>query len=103
MKHKYFSEVKRLKDLKGFIKNKRGCKEDVNIDPKKEADVKKTFEKYQNKSEGELMSELMRSVEQGKADGTFTPEALSSFIGQVSPMLNEEQKRKLKNITGKLR
>ena len=53
--------------------------------------------------EQELMSELMRSVEQGKQDGSFTPEAAEAFMKKVSPMLDDAQRARMRQLMGMLK
>lgn len=54
--------------------------------------------KYENKSEGELMSELDRAVSSGKKDGSFSDEMLDKFIKNVAPMMDASQRKKLENL-----
>lgn len=58
-----------------------------------------TIEKYSQKSEEELMSDLERMIGEGRRDGTFSEEMLESFVKNVSPMMDEEQRKKLESIT----
>ncbi len=54
--------------------------------------------RYENKSEGELMSELEKMVSSGKKDGTFSDDMLDSFMKNVAPMMDVSQRKKLENI-----
>lgn len=65
--------------------------------------LEEDISRYEGKSEDELFNTLLAQVEQGKRDGSFTSEGLSSFIKSVSPMLTEEQRAKLHNIANKIR
>lgn len=60
--------------------------------------VEETIKEYENKSEGELMSDLESMISEGKNDGTFSNEMMEAFINNVSPMMNNEQQQKLKSI-----
>ena len=61
------------------------------------------IEKYGDKSEDELMSDLERMVVEGRKEGTFSDEMLEAFVQNVSPMMDDEQRRKLESITRMLR
>ena len=60
--------------------------------------VEDTIKKYEEKSEDELMGDLGHMISEGKKDGTFSDEMLEGFIKNVSPMMDETQRQKLKNI-----
>ena len=59
---------------------------------------------YQGKSEQELMREIGRRVSEGKRDGSFSDEKMRNIAATLSPMLDEQQKKKLgqlmKNLHG---
>ncbi len=84
-------------DIRNFAGGRRP--ENNNADQPIEEIVKK----YEGRSESELMRELMESVASGKKDGSFTDEKLSEFMSKVSPMLNSEQKKRLAEITERLK
>ena len=54
--------------------------------------------KYADKSESELMSALMQNVAAAKNDGSFSAEQLESFVGFVSPSLDEQSREKLTQL-----
>lgn len=84
--------------------NRANMKTDV--DSIKDKDIKSvedTIAKYENKSEGELMSDLERMVRQGRSNGSFSDEMLDSFIQNVSPMMNNEQRKKLRSLAEMMR
>ena len=58
---------------------------------------------YEGMEEDQLMGELMKNVAQGRQDGSFSEEKLDEFITKVSPMLTQEQRKRLEEIRGKLR
>ena len=68
------------------------------IDKRDIRDVEKTISEYENKSEGELMSDLERMISEGKKDGTFSEEMLDAFIKNVTPMMDKNQRQKLEAI-----
>ncbi len=58
-------------------------------------DLGAVAEKYKGKSENELMSALMRSVSDAKSNGSFSADQLDSFVGFVSPSLDDDSRTKL--------
>ncbi len=64
--------------------------------------VDSLISQYSGMSESELMCELSAAVSKQKAEGKFDPESLQRGIEAIAPMLNEEQRRRLYNITGRL-
>lgn len=92
-------------DLISFLSNKKnGGNKQENTEPDGDMaeDVKEKLKQYEGKSEEELMSDLLANVEAAKSEGTFSKEALEEFKSRVAPMLSEEQRRRLDEITGKL-
>ena len=69
-------------------------------DVKKIEDIAKS---YQGKSESEIMSDIFRIVRQEKAKGSLDNGQINSFANAITPMLNAEQKEKLKDILGKIK
>jgi hypothetical protein len=57
-----------------------------------------TISKYENKSEGELMTDLEKMISNGRKDGTFSDEMLDSFMKNVAPMMDASQRKKLDGI-----
>ena len=60
--------------------------------------IEETVSKYENKSESELMSDLERMIKEGRENGTFTEDMLDAFTRNVSPMLDDSQRKKLEGI-----
>ena len=92
-------------DLISFLANKKnGGNKQENTEPDGDMaeDVKEKLKQYEGKSEEELMSDLLANVEAAKSEGTFSKEALEEFKSRVAPMLSEEQRKRLDEITGKL-
>ena len=78
----------------------------VNVGDVNENDInsmEKTISHYENKSEGELMSDLERMIRDGRKNGTFSEDMLNSFIKNVSPMMDGAQRKKLDNIASKIK
>ncbi|MBQ9941528.1 MAG: hypothetical protein IJP03_00830 [Christensenellaceae bacterium] len=96
------------KDLKNFLKQ-RGKNVEQNaggeLPPQRQKqaeDLRRQVEALEGKSENELMERLFSAVQQGKKDGSFSPEALEQFARQVSPMLTPAQQQKLADLKNKL-
>jgi hypothetical protein len=68
------------------------------FDKQKETDLKERLKRYEGKSKGEIMSELMQAVENGKRDGTLSISELERYYQTASPMLNDEQRKKMREI-----
>ncbi len=83
-------------DIKSYAKNKKQSVQG-------EQDIKDKIDELSKKNENELMRELSAAVEAGKKDGSFSKSALSDFVSKVSPMLNAEQKARLKSLTDSLK
>lgn len=83
-----------MKDIRNFKKNTKNNNPDQN----KETNYNKINE-LSGKNESELMSELMNAIYTGKEDGTFNNEMLKNFIDTVSPMLSDDQSKRLKDIS----
>ena len=65
--------------------------------------MKNTAAKYRGKSEEELMRELKQTVQKDKASGTLTDKKMENFQKKISPMLNEQQRKKLEKIIKELK
>lgn len=65
--------------------------------------MKNTAAKYRGKSEEELMRELKQAVQKDKASGTLTDKKMENFQKKISPMLNEQQRKKLEKIMKELK
>lgn len=65
-------------------------------------DVKGKVDNYSRMSESQLMNEMNKLAFQGKNNGTVTAESLQSFYNQVSPMLSQQQRTKLKQLINSL-
>lgn len=74
-----------------------------NVDEAQIQSVEDTIKKYENKSEGEMMSDLEKMIMQGRKDGTFNDEMLDAFIKNVAPMMDGAQRKKLENIARMIR
>ncbi len=69
-----------------------------NVNDNEIRSIEETISEYENKSEGELMSDLEKMIYEGRKNGTFSDDMLDSFIKNVSPMMDSAQRKKLENI-----
>ena len=60
--------------------------------------VEEMIEKFQNLSEAELITELLSLINEKKRNGTFNPQEIQNIANIISPLLNEEQREKMKNL-----
>ncbi len=91
-----------MRDIKSFAKDKKQPLSDTAAAGSNEEELKSKVDELSSKSESELLNELTDAVNAGKQDGSFSPEALSRFISNVSPMLSEEQRKRLDDISKRL-
>lgn len=68
-----------------------------------ESAVKSKLNEYGNKSEEQLMNELLSSVRKMKADGTFDPSALENLFNTAYLFLNDAQRERMRAIIDMLK
>ncbi len=86
-----------MRNLRNFNKNARrdGKTAEQTL---KEFGLSGDYEKYAGMDEDGLIAELMKSVREAKANGTYNPEQMQAFIALASPSLSPEQREKLENV-----
>lgn len=67
-----------------------------------ERSIGELVDRYKDKSEAELMSELMRVTAQQRREGMLDSNSINSAAEAIMPMLNEKQTKKLNEILSKL-
>ncbi len=82
--------------------------DEIDIDKIKKTDEFKTIEEsdliekfltnYGNLSEEELLKKMLSIVAEKKKDGSFDAEKIKSLVNKIEPLLNDEQKAKMKNL-----
>lgn len=95
------------RDLKGIKsgnsgKGKTAAPSSNAVNPEAERNISELVDRYKDKSEAELMSELMRVTAQQKREGMLDANSISSAAETIMPMLNEKQAKKLNEILSKL-
>ena len=75
-----------MRNLRNFNKNARrdGKTAEQTL---KEFGLSGDYEKYAGMDEDGLIAELMKSVREAKANGTYNPEQMQAFIALASPSL----------------
>lgn len=91
LRQQKYNEAKKNEQAKD---NSRAASSNVNS----KQDVESIINEYADKSENELMGELLREVAKGRANGTLDNGDIDNFYNQAAPLLTAEQKKKLDNI-----
>lgn len=65
--------------------------------------MKNNVSQYEGKSEQELLKEVQRLAMKGRQQGELNNASLDSFANMLSPMLNDEQKKRLGDIISQLK
>ena len=65
--------------------------------------VEDMIKSREGKSEGELMEELLKSVKKSKEEGRYSQEEMERFKNTVTPLLTDEQRKKLDEILEKIK
>lgn len=60
--------------------------------------VENMYNSYKDKSEDELITELINHVAKQKQNGTFDMDNLEQMLAKVRPFLNEKQRQKLQDV-----
>ena len=64
--------------------------------------LKKQMGQYEGKSEDELMRELLRVTREEKQKGKLDANSVANIKNSIWPMLNDQQRKKLLSILGKM-
>lgn len=65
--------------------------------------LKQKVNEYSNKSQDELMEELLNTVNNQKSNGTFNIEKLTTMVETITPYLDETQVANLKGLLEKIK
>lgn len=87
-----------MKSIKEKLKNKQ--KNDL---ARESVDMNRSIEELSQKSESELMSELLSVANSKRKDGTLDNSSLEEFRKAIAPSLNNEQLNKLNEIIDMLK
>ena len=79
-------------DFKSFQKSR---KDPIKTEINDQEDLRRKAQEYTNKSDPELLSEILKEARKQKSKGVFSDEKLEEFVTKVSPMLNADQQQRL--------
>ncbi len=100
-----------MKDFKSYQKNTQnqgmppsgGEKTEPVLEGEAAELAKKALAAYNGKSESYVLLEILRQAEAGKRAGTLTNADIDAFYKQFSPMLNDMQRKKFKQVVEQLK
>ena len=105
-----------MNDFQSFLKGKNPQKpencapnppENANSAPKLppewEKEVKNAASALENKGEDAILREIYARAEKSKRAGTLKNSEIDAVVAQISPMLDEKQKKKLAKIAARLK
>ena len=92
-----------MRDFRSFTPTDKTVKEEKKEgnfakDDERVESMEKMIKDRENRSEDELMSELLDSVNRAKREGRFSEKELENFKNTVLPFLSSEQTKKLEEI-----
>lgn len=67
------------------------------------AQAKNIYEQNKGRSESDMMREIETRIKEQKKNGGFSEKEINAFIGQIAPMLGEQERRKLMSIVSKMK
>lgn len=85
-------------DKKSTFEDIKNSKEFKDIERDYGSVVEDFVNNYADKSEPELMQDLLKLVAQKKREGTFDIQQLRNMAEMIAPMLDEEQRAKMFNL-----
>ena len=65
-------------------------------------EIRGRADRYRGMSESRLMEELLAETRKRKAEGSYDAASIRNGVNALLPMLDEEQKRKLYEIIGRM-
>ena len=98
-----------MTNLRDFINQKNAQQESnnfeklINEDPQKVENIQENLKKYQNMSQSDLMSELIKEASRMKQNGSLNDGSLNVLKNTLMPMLNDQQKNMLNTILNQIK
>lgn len=109
-----------MKDLKKFVGKKESKKQkiteaetggmklpetlpDITDFDQKDVDLVKNLTKRYNGNKSQLISDIVSLADKSKKEGRLKDSDLEKFENKITPMLNNEQKKMLKDIIGMIK
>ena len=62
------------------------------------ADIDNLIDRFNGMSEGELITEVFKIINEKKRNGTFNPDEIDQLANIIAPMLNAEQRQKMQQL-----
>lgn len=90
------------RSLRETIEKKEPARAGESADANVPEDIRRIVDRYSGMSEAELMDVLLTETGRRKAEGRFDADSLGRGVNMLMPMLDGEQKKKLREIVGKL-
>lgn len=94
-----------MKSLKGYLeeeKTRQGT--ELPNETKDAAELtKKIAAAYNGKSNAAMLKNILKEAEKSKRAGTLTNEEIDGFYQTFSPMLNAEQRNRLRSVVERLK
>jgi hypothetical protein len=60
--------------------------------------MKQKIQPYLNKPEDDLLRDIQKVIKVGKEKGTLDKEDIDKYAAQLAPLLNAQQKEKMKSL-----
>ncbi len=95
-----------MNDFKSFMGDKKSPEQGVSgkaLPPEWEKEVKKAASALENKGEEDVLREIYARAEAAKRAGTLSNAEIDAFLTQISPMLDEKQRKKLAKLAAHLK
>ncbi len=92
-----------MKDFKTYrTENEKTTKREEDVTVATEL-TKKALSAYDGKSSASVMLDILKQAESAKRAGQLSDEEIDAFYDQVSPLLDESQRKLLKSVTERLK
>lgn len=88
------------RSLKDTLNKKAPVSAGANDTEKLPDDARELADRYRGMNENELMETLLSETKKRKADGSYDPAAIKNGVDALLPLLDEKQKRRLREIIG---
>ncbi len=88
------------KDFKSYCEGggEDGRKQDRQKPQMDENDMLEFAKKYEGKTQGEIMSDILALAGKGRRDGSLNLEQIDAFASVLAPSLNPEQRARLQEV-----
>lgn len=85
-------------NFEDFCKNEENIKKAKTMENKMGDNYEDLVNKYKNKTNDELYSELIKVASEQKAKGNLSKSQLDNIYNTLSPMMNDKEKENLKKL-----